>query len=427
LLAAIEAKLAEGHPLEIHKVKQMLASKDLTDSRDRILALIEDGLEKGRSPLIYSLPAYNALIRTLAERGHTKHASIIFNRLARETKREMQPNIHSFNSLLESYKPKKDYKPAISLLVKMYDCGIQPDSRTLHTMVWLAKEAGQSCFSIFDRITKWNTQIVPLVQTFNILIDCCLRRKEFDRVGQYLSRMQEDDVKPNEGTFNGLIKVMRANRDMEGVTRVYEEMKATEWIRPNLSTYNLLLKIFAAARDMPKTVALLGDMENAGVSLNALSYSCLVELNVLLGDLDKAEKIVEMMHSQGLSVWTETVPSILLGTLREPQSKPEEIEKKVWKVLDFSARKGIPLEWNALSQLLQHFKDNKSLDSFLDRLKDLTDTLGLQHRRESLEFLVKLCMGRKEAEAAVWYQQKLDALAESGSTEADKTEKRTPS
>ena len=399
----------------------MLASKDLTDYRDRILALIEAGLEKERSPLIYSLAAYNGLIQVLAERGHTKHASIIFNRLARETKRrEMQPDIQTFNSLLASYKPKKDYKAGISLLVKMFDCGIQPDTLTLHTMVWLAKEAGQSCFSIFDRITKWNIQIVPLVQTFNILIDFCLRRKEFDRVGELLSRMREDSVKPNEGTFNGLIKVMRANRDMEGVTRVYEEMKTTENVRPNISTYNLLLKVFAAARDMPKTVAILGDMEKAGVSLNALSYSCLLELNVLLGDWDKAEKIVETMHSQGLTVWTETVPSILLETLREPKSNSEEVEKKVWQVLDFSARKGIPVEWNALSQLLQHFKDNQALDRFLDRLRQMTDTLGLQHRRESLEFLVKLCTGRGEEEAAAWYQQKLAALPDTGSTEADK-------
>lgn len=399
----MEERLAGGLPLEVNKVKLLLESDHLKDQRGRVLALIE-GMVKKDTPLGDDLNAHNKLMQTLAVRGDLGHALMVFNRLSQERGWRWRPNLASYNALLEGYLQRNDTKGAMELVERMRKERIRPTAETLNTIVSLGRKSGET-FRLYSLMKKLYPDIVPLVQTFNMLIYACVKKRELNRALGFRTLMQRVGVKENEGTFNNLLKVMREMRDAEGAMRIYGEMKAAQ-VRPNMPTYNLLLKIFAVRRDVQKSLEVLEEMEREGASLNALSYSCLIELNALLGEWEKVEVIMKKLKDQNLSVGPTTFPAVIDECLREPN------EGRLWECLRFFARHGLPLELDSLQKIFQHFERKKETFDFLKKLGKVEEDEGLQHSKEELQFLLRVCAMKGAADDACRYLQKINLLGE---------------
>jgi len=421
-----ENQIAEGKWLDVARLISLVEGDQLASYQDRVLTLLDKGFEpqshdSTSSFFNFDLPTYNHLIKSLAERGHLKHAYSIADHLGLVQKKRYRPNLETFMGLLEGYKRDKNATGAMELMDKMKALNnhLTLDPAALHSLVMLGKDAGEGlAFKLFEESQKYDEgepkegegkkeerpKVVPMVETFNELIDCCAQNKDLEKLMEVRERMDADGVKENSETFNGMLKLMKERKDIEGALQVYTEMRDIE-VPPNINTYNILLKLFATTRDLEKAVAIISTMEKEVIKMDAQSYSSLVELNVLREDWDKAGRILRMMKEKGFALTPDTFTGVLQVLLSEMN------ESQALLVLKFIKQQGVVLETDALILLLDHFGRNDRLDIFLIELRQF-ELEGLKHRKDSLHILLRLSVAKENLDLIYLYLQKMKRMGE---------------
>lgn len=110
------------------------------------------------------------------------------------------------------------------------------------------------------------------------MIDTCIKCKWFDEALWLFGYMKGTDskVKPDEITFNTLIKGYSMNRDKENAFKVFEEMKSFN-LKPNDVTYNSLIDACVWCSDMDKAWSLFSEMQDNDIVPDNFTFSTLIK------------------------------------------------------------------------------------------------------------------------------------------------------
>jgi len=111
-----------------------------------------------------------------------------------------------------------------------------------------------------------------------VLIDTSIKCKQFVQALDMFEAMKKEDskVKPDEITFNTLIKGYSMNRDMENAFRVFEDMKGFG-LKPNDVTYNSLIDTCVRSSDMDRAWTLFSEMQDNEIVPDNFTFSTLIK------------------------------------------------------------------------------------------------------------------------------------------------------
>jgi len=132
--------------------------------------------------------------------------------------------------------------------------------------------------------------------TYNTLVDACARCGHMDKVPILLKDMQKLGIEPNVITYSTILKGHCQAGDVELGFQVLQKMRQETKLLPDEIMYNSLLDGCARSVLYDSGIAVVEDMQKAGVRPSNFTLSILVKLASRAAKLDKAFEL-----AQGLS------------------------------------------------------------------------------------------------------------------------------
>jgi len=131
------------------------------------------------------------------------------------------------------------------------------------------------------------------IVTYNALVDACARCSEMARVPAIMEEMASQDIKPNVITYSTIIKGYCNEARLEEAFKLFDEMNRTPNLRPDEFTYNTLLDGCARKGLYDRGIAVLGEMQSAGVQPSNFTLSLVVKLANRSHKLQRAFELCE--------------------------------------------------------------------------------------------------------------------------------------
>jgi pentatricopeptide repeat protein len=140
-------------------------------------------------------------------------------------------------------------------------------------------------YAYMRKMRELSLPISPYVYNRLILLHAApSRRKTIPRI---LTQMKADGAKPHTSTFNILLNIRAADHDIDGLSKVFDEMKRAN-VEPNEITYCILAKAYVMARLYTIAETYVEAIERSKTGNN---WSTLDILIMLYGCLNKEKEL----------------------------------------------------------------------------------------------------------------------------------------
>lgn len=158
--------------------------------------------------------SYNVFLQALGRGQLWREAQLCFvNLQANKDGQGVQPNLRSFNTMLGVYEKASVWRQASALMAS--STSIRPDKVTYHTLISTFGKGHQSLKAMQALESMRHSSLRPGLPGYNAAIRALAIEDNFeDFVGQrwgealkLYRRMEEDSLRPDLGTYNGLVSV----------------------------------------------------------------------------------------------------------------------------------------------------------------------------------------------------------------------------
>ncbi|GAA0161089.1 hypothetical protein LIER_17490 [Lithospermum erythrorhizon] len=126
-----------------------------------------------------------------------------------------------------------------------------------------------------------------------IILHSSPSRKKF--IPKILRQMKADKVTPHVSTYNILLKIEANNHNIDGLVKVFDEMRQGE-VEPNEITFCILASAHAVARLYTACAAYVESVEKSMTGTNWSTLDILVILYGYLGNQNKLERIWDVIQ-----------------------------------------------------------------------------------------------------------------------------------
>eukprot|EP00958_Prasinococcus_capsulatus_P029099 scaffold7266_cov403-Prasinococcus_capsulatus_cf.AAC.5 len=131
-------------------------------------------------------------------------------------------------------------------------------------------------------------------------------------------KLRSSEVTLDTTAYNAGINMYAVNGNMEKARAMVEELRgASEAGNPDACTYNILLKGFDENATPTECLAILQDMEDAGVMASPETYNSLVTTLVKAGDVNAAEQVLRAALKNGRQPGLPSYCSLIKGYSKE--------------------------------------------------------------------------------------------------------------
>ncbi|XP_074264703.1 pentatricopeptide repeat-containing protein At5g46580, chloroplastic [Silene latifolia] len=226
---------------------------------EEVMSLYERGRASGWTP---DQVAFSVLCKMFGEAGDYDGIRFVLQEMKALG---VQPNLVVYNTLLEAMG--KAGKPGLarSLFEEMIESGVTPNEKTLTALVKVYGKArwGRDALELWERMRSsgWPMDFI----LYNTLLSMCA------------------DL--------GL---------EEEAEKLFEDMKRSNHCSPDGFTYTAMLNIYCSGGKVDRAMELFTDMSDAGVKLNVMGCTCLVQCLGRSQRIDDLVRIFEVSIENGI-------------------------------------------------------------------------------------------------------------------------------
>ena len=118
----------------------------------------------------------------------------------------LNPNVYSYNTLMDAHIEKSDYTEAINVFEVMQDNDVLPNTATLNTMIKLYLKVNEphNAILIHGLFKNYN---IPQMNSFTILINAYTEKGDYDKAFQTFDEMIAKNYVPNVTTITSIMKL----------------------------------------------------------------------------------------------------------------------------------------------------------------------------------------------------------------------------
>ncbi|TVU38886.1 hypothetical protein EJB05_12281, partial [Eragrostis curvula] len=244
--------------------------------------------------------SYNILLKALCSAGRLKDALQLFDEMA------LPPDVVTYGILIHGYCALDDLDNAVKLLDEMVARGVEPNATVYTSVIALLCEKGRVSDSlrVVEDMVQRKVTLDEAVYT-TVLSGFC-SKGDLAAARRWFDEMQKKGLATDRVTYTTMISGLCQAGELNEAERVFQGMLARrldvdEDVAPNENTYNILIKGHCKARNMKEALYFHSEMIEKGFRLAATSYNALVRLLNKKKKFVEARKLFDEMRKEGLT------------------------------------------------------------------------------------------------------------------------------
>lgn len=241
-----------------------------------------------------NVKTYTTIVKCLCDGGRVKEA---FRLLGDMEKKGFDPDIVTYNIILRALSHKNMVLEIYELYHTIYQKGLSPDRYTATAFSGLLKKGNIGIAHNLLRDIVLSDSDVD-VAVYNVYLRCLFCAREFKESLFMIRCMEKDGIKPNNITFNTILKGICEEKTVDKALEFFERV---EWPgkRPDIVSFNTILSAACKRGDSIMVQTVLNLMEDEGVKLNVVGFTCLMQYFCNIGNINDCLKLFEHMISHG--------------------------------------------------------------------------------------------------------------------------------
>ncbi|KAM7508305.1 hypothetical protein LguiA_018758 [Lonicera macranthoides] len=204
-------------------------------------------------------------------------------------------NYETYNAMIHKLARARAFGPMETLLTQLHKSSIKCGENLFITVIRNYGIASRPKHSLrtFLRIKEFGVE--RSVRSFNTLLNALIQNKRYDVVHVLFKNCRKKfNIIPNVFTCNILLKAFCKNNDVDGATKVLDEMPAMGMV-PNVVTYTTILGGYVSRGDMVGAKKVFDDILDRGWIPDATTYTILMDGFCKQGRLMDAVKVMDGM------------------------------------------------------------------------------------------------------------------------------------
>lgn len=245
--------------------------------------------------------SYNIYLRSLAKlmKGKKGASRMLkdFERVIDEmTSRGHDPDVITYNTIIDSFAAFGDVSRVEHWVSNMRSQGYIPDDYTNTSIIKAYARRGkiEDMFRIFSS-SRWVSPQAKLVG-YNTIIDTLAFKRDLNGCLLWLSKMEDDMIRPNNHTYSILMKAFSRADNTEGLLSVFDTIERNG-ITPSIVLYSIMINHFAMKGDMNAAEQWLTRMSDDGLIPNVTCITTMMKGYSLSGDEEKMLEVYSLSDS----------------------------------------------------------------------------------------------------------------------------------
>jgi pentatricopeptide repeat protein len=300
---------------------------------------------------------FNALLRTLCQEKSMSDARNVYHAL----KYEFQVNRQTFNILLSGWKSAED---AEAFAAEMRELGVEPDLVTYNSLIdcYCKNKDLEKAYKLLDEMRE--KDISPDVITYTSLVGGLGLIGQPDKAKDLLKEMHELGCYPDIPAYNAAIRNFVIAKRLGDAFALMDEM-ASKGLKPNPTTYNLFFRCYYWAYDIGSAWRLYQRMRSEGCFPNTQSCMFIVRLCRRHGEVAQALELWSDMVSNGFG--SVTLVSDVLFDLLCDEGKLEDAERCFHQMVELG-QKPSNVAFRRIKILMQLAKQEESIARLTEKM-----------------------------------------------------------
>ncbi|KAL6867331.1 hypothetical protein ACP4OV_015355 [Aristida adscensionis] len=300
---------------------------------------------------------FNALLRTLCQEKSMSDTRNVYHAL----KYEFQINRHTFNILLSGWKSAED---AEAFFAEMLERGVEPDLVTYNSLIDChCKNRGvEKAYKLLDEMRE--KEISPDVITYTSLIGGLGLIGQPDKAKDLLKEMHELGCYPDVAAYNAAIRNFVIAKRLGDAFALMDEM-ASKGLMPNATTYNLFFRCYYWAFDSESAWRMYQRMMSEGCFPNTQSCMFIIRLCHRHGKVAQALELWSDMVRKKFGSFT-LVSDVLFDLLCD-EGKLEEAERCFYQMIEMGLKPS-NVAFRRIKILMQLAKQEESIAKLTEKM-----------------------------------------------------------
>lgn len=311
---SILLKTLQKTPTPENIVRVVRALDDMDGEMDEVLfnLVVEASIQIGRADLLprymkklqesisslKGIHTYNSIIRAYS---FLKDINGVMDTWQELKKRRFVPNQVTIGCMVEALVSNSSTDAAYRLINE-----ILADDQTksqVNAVIYCTVLKGYSHEKNFKRVWSiyqemLNRKLEFSIVTYNTLVDACARCGETALIPQIVKNMKEQGIEPDIITYSIILKSHCHENRVHDAFQVVDDMLQNTALRPDEVMYNTLLDGCARQGLYERGIALLAEMEQAGIPPSNFTLSRVVKLCSRNKLMDKAFELVDTISTK---------------------------------------------------------------------------------------------------------------------------------
>lgn len=276
-----------------HELVQLLIARDTDAAQVFLDALVSEG------KVTSSRGFFHEIIHKCATAKIPQGAMWVALQM---TRLGLQPNVTTFNALMNVSAKAGDVEMADKLWKLMLDAGVSPTVVTYNIVLNACAQAhnGPLAETWMFQLLR-NPRVKPCVVSFSTVISAFASTGNFEKAEEWFERMQEANIEADRIVFNSLINA-RAKAKDPVMSEYWLHAMRKKGIKPNLQTYNSLIHACAVVGELTCATQWLDKMEQDDLQPDHITCSSVIHACAKSDKALEAEYWLDRMAAMGVAV-----------------------------------------------------------------------------------------------------------------------------